>query len=81
MALLIGNWSYNPTYRSYNPIYNWWLTDGGPPCMPTSFRGKPCIFSAGEQWKKGPWLLKYRDYFINHKDPYHTINEPGFNGK
>ncbi len=19
----MGNWSYNPTYRSYNPIYNW----------------------------------------------------------
>ena len=23
MALYTGNWSYNPTYRSYNPIYNW----------------------------------------------------------
>ena len=19
----MGNWSYNPTYRSYNTIYNW----------------------------------------------------------
>ncbi len=19
----MGNWSYNPTYRSYNSIYNW----------------------------------------------------------
>ena len=19
----MGNWSYNPTYRSYNPVYNW----------------------------------------------------------
>ena len=25
----MGNWSYNPTYRSYNPIYNWIR---GPPC-------------------------------------------------
>ena len=23
MALEMGNWSYNPTYRSYNPIYTW----------------------------------------------------------
>ena len=23
MALLMGDWSYNPTYRSYNPIYKW----------------------------------------------------------
>ena len=28
MALYMGNWSYDPTYRSYNPI----LTDRGPPC-------------------------------------------------
>ena len=38
----MGNWSYNPTYRSYNPIYNWKgvhlvLSRGNPKTRCTSF--------------------------------------------
>ena len=30
----MGNWSYNPTYGSYNPIYN---CIRGPPCSNETF--------------------------------------------
>ncbi len=28
MALLIGNWGYNPSYRGYNPIYTFYNWQG-----------------------------------------------------
>ena len=39
MALLMGNWGYNPTYRGYNSIYSW--------LGPTSLKTWNLFFAGG----------------------------------